>query len=98
MATLALALWLFALRDAALMQAFAYARQPRRVAATTVIYLALLYGLLPWLLKALGAHDLAGLLLPLLPLQGPPSPFETLAVAGQAALAVGFALWRWRRL
>jgi hypothetical protein len=94
----ALVMWLFALRDAALMQAFAYSRQPRRVAATTAIYLALLYGLLPWLLKALGAHDLAGLLLPLLPLQGPPSPFETLAVAAQAALAVGVAVWRWRRL
>ena len=95
MATLALALWLFALRDAALMQAFAYARQPRRVAATTVIYLALLYGLLPWLLRALGADDLAGLLVPL---GNEATGLTTLAAAAQAAVAVGFAVWRWRRL
>lgn len=95
MATLAIALCLFALRDAALMQAFAYARQPRRVAATTLIYLALLYGLLPWLLRTLGADDLAGLLLPL---GNDATGFTTLAAAAQAAVAVGFAIWRWRRL
>lgn len=94
-ATLAMALCLFALRDAALMQAFAYARQPRRVAATTAIYLALLYGLLPWLLRALGADDLAGLLLPL---GNDATVVTTLAAAAQAAVAVGFAVWRWRRL
>lgn len=95
MAALALALWLFALRDVALMQAFTYARQPRRVAATTVVYLALLYGLLPWLLRALGADALAGLLLPL---GNDATGFTTLAAAAQAAVAVGFAVWRWRRL
>lgn len=95
MATLSLALWLFALRDAALMQAFAYARQPRRVVATTVIYLALLYGLLPWLLRALGADTLASLLLPL---GNEGTGLTTLVVAVQATVAVGFAVWRWQRL
>jgi len=87
--------WLFAVRDAALMHCFAFARQPRRVVATTVLYLALLYGLLPWLLKALGAHALASLLLPFsIEYSGP----NTAAAAVQAVIVVGIAAWRWRRL
>ncbi len=87
--------WLFALRDAALMHCFAFARQPRRVVATTLLYLALLYGLLPWLLKAFGAHALASLLLPFsIEYSGP----NTAAAAAQAVVAVSIAAWRWRRL
>lgn len=87
--------WLFAVRDAALMHCFAFSRQPRRVVATTVIYLALLYGLLPWLLKALGADALASLLLPFaIEYSGP----NTAAAAVQAVVAVAIAAWRWRRL
>jgi hypothetical protein len=87
--------WLFAVRDAALMHCFAFARQPRRVVATTVLYLALLYGLLPWLLKAFGAQALAGLLLPFsIEYSGP----NTAVAAVQALIAVGIAAWRWRRL
>jgi len=87
--------WLFAVRDAALMHCFAFARQPRRVVATTLLYLALLYGLLPWLLKAFGAHALAGLLLPFsIQYTGP----NTVAAAVQAVVAVSIAAWRWRRL
>ncbi len=91
----AFALWLFAVRDAALMHFFAFSRQPRRVLATTMIYLALLYGLLPWLLSVLGADALAGLLLPIS--FGRPDP-NTGAAAVQAVIAVAFAAWRWRRL
>lgn len=87
--------WLFALRDAALMHCFAFSRQPRRVVATTVLYLAVLYGLLPWLLKAFGAHALASLLLPFsIEYSGP----NTAAAAAQAVVAVSIAAWRWRRL
>ena len=87
--------WLFAVRDAALMHCFAFARQPRRVVATTVLYLALLYGLLPWLLKAFGAHALADLLLPFSVEYTGPKPA---AAAVQAVVAVSIAAWRWRRL
>ncbi len=87
--------WLFAVRDAALMHCFAFARQPRRVVATTMIYLALLYGLLPWLLGALGAQALAGLLRPLSIEYSVPN---TAAAAVQAVVAVSIAAWRWRRL
>ena len=87
--------WLFAVRDAALMQWFAFARQPRRVVATTLLYLALLYGLLPWLLEAFGAPALAGLLLPF---SVDYSGLNMAAAAVQAAVAVSIAAWRWRRL
>jgi len=87
--------WLFAVRDAALMHCFAFARQPRRVVATTVLYIVLLYGLLPWLLKAFGAHALASLLLPFSSEYTGPN---TAAAAAQAVVAVCIAAWRWRRL
>ncbi|WP_448506402.1 hypothetical protein [Immundisolibacter sp.] len=87
--------WLFAVRDAALMHCFAFSRQPRRVVATTMIYLALLYGLLSWLLGALGAQALAGLLRPLSIEYSLPN---TAAAAVQAVVAVSIAAWRWRRL
>ncbi len=74
---------------------FAFARQPRRVVATTLLYLALLYGLLPWLLNAFGAPALAGLLLPFSTEYSGPN---TAAAAAQAVVAVSIAAWRWRRL
>lgn len=83
------------MRDAALMHCFAVARQPRRVVATTPLYLALLYGLLPWLLKAIGAHALTSLLLPSsTPCSGP----NAAAAAMQALIAANVAARRWRRL
>ena len=85
-------IWLFAARDAALLHWFAFARHPRRVVATTVIYLALLYGLLPWLLSVLGADALAATLRP------SPGGLNTAAAAMQASVAVALAVWRWRRL
>jgi hypothetical protein len=90
-----LVFWLFAARDAALMHWFAFARHPRRVVATTVIYLALLYGLLPWLLSAVGADALASMLRPFSDRYAGPS---TAAAAMQAIVAVALAVWRWRRL
>jgi hypothetical protein len=85
---------LFAVRDAALLHIFAFARQPKRVEAVTLLYLALLYWLVPTLLHAMGAESLARIVLPnVFAPSGPP----TAAIAAQAALAATIATWRWRR-
>ena len=95
MAGTSFALWLFAVRDAALMHFFAFARQPRRVVATTVFYLVLLYVVLPWLLWALHVNALAIVLWPFSSAQ--PTP-NTAAIAMQAVIALFLAAWRWRRM
>ncbi len=87
------AVMLFAVRDAAIFQFFALARQPRRVEAATAFYLLLLYGIVPALLKAMGADFVADLVLP--PLFKNPA-LATAIVAAQAGLAIALAYWRWR--
>jgi hypothetical protein len=81
-------------RDVGIFLFFAFARQPRRVEAAVVFYLAMLYWVIPGLATIAGWKWLAELLLPiLLPSAG--------AAIGVAALhaGVGAALltWRWRR-
>ncbi len=93
--TAPIALMLFAVRDAAIFQFFALARQPRRVEAATLFYLMLLYGLLPGLLAAFGADIVAQLILP--PLSRSLS-FTTVVMALQAATAIALAYARWRRI
>lgn len=88
-----IAFMLFAVRDAAIFQCFALARQPRRVEAATLFYLILLYGVLPGLLTTFGANVIAQLILP--PLSKNPV-FTTVIMAGQAAVAITLAWWRWR--
>ena len=88
------ALVLFAVRDAALFQFFALARQPRRIVAATLFYLLLLYGLLPGLLKAVGADAIAQLVLP--PLTDRPG-FTAAIMAVQALAAIALAYARWRK-
>ena len=89
-----LAIALFAVRDAALFQFFAFAREPRRVEAATLFYLALLYWLVPGLLSAVGATTAVEFFLP--PLLARPG-FSTVVVAAQAAIAIWLALWRWQQ-
>lgn len=89
-----LAIALFAVRDAALFQFFTFARQPRRVEAATLFYLALLYWLVPGLLSAVGAGAVAAFFLP--PLAERPV-FSAAVIAAQAGIVIGLALWRWRR-
>jgi hypothetical protein len=87
------AVMLFAIRDAAIFQFFALARQPRRVEAATGFYLILLYGIVPGLLKAMGAEFLAHLILP--PLFKNPA-LATAIMLVQAGLVIALAYWRWR--
>jgi hypothetical protein len=93
--TAPIALMLFAVRDAAIFQFFALARQPRRVGAATLFYLVLLYGLLPGLLKAFGADAVAQFILPPLSKN---AAFTTVIMAVQAAIAIALAYARWHKV
>lgn len=81
-------------RDICVFLFFSFARQPRRVEGATMFYLLLLYGIIPWLLRAAGFADLADLVLP-----------PALEAAGKAiaiaavhfGIAAGFVAWRWRK-
>lgn len=90
---LPLAAMLFMVRDAAIFQFFALARQPRRAEAAALFYLVLLYGLLPGLLIAIKAESLARIVLPpLLPDTG----VAMLIMLVQAGIAIAAAWWRWK--
>ncbi|HTD91703.1 MAG TPA: hypothetical protein VK663_13635 [Burkholderiales bacterium] len=89
------AMMLFAVRDAAIFQFFALARQPRRVEAAAVFYLVLLYGIVPGLLSAAGADALAQLVLPPL-LKN--TAGATIIMLVQAVMAIALAYWRWRKI
>jgi hypothetical protein len=85
--------FLLLVRDVGIFLFFAFARQPRRVEAAAVFYLAMLYWVLPGLAALAEWKWLAELLLPFL--------LESAGAAiGVAALhaGVGAALlaWRWR--
>ena len=86
-------LFLLAARDAAIYMFFALARQPRRAGAAAIFYLALLYWLVPMVLRAASLDRLADLVLP--PFWDQPA-FATVVAALQAAAVVAAALWRWR--
>lgn len=93
--TAPIALMLFAVRDAAIFQFFALARQPRRAEAATLFYLVLLYGLLPGLLAAIGTDVVAQFVLPPL---SKSAAFTTAVMAVQAAIAIALAYTRWRKI
>jgi hypothetical protein len=89
-----LPLLLLAVRDAAIFMWFSFAAQPRRVEASAVLYMVVLYGLVPAILRAMDARALADLVLP--PFWDRPG--YAVAVAGvHALLAVAAAVWRWKR-
>jgi hypothetical protein len=80
-------------RDVGIFLFFAFARQPRRVAAAAVFYLAMLYGVIPGLFAAVGWEAAAQLVLP--PLI--PSPGMAVAVAAvHAAVPIALLVRRWR--
>lgn len=87
-------LFLLATRDVAIYLFFALARQARRAEAATIIYLLLLYWLVPMLLGVAGAKGVADLVLP--PFWERPG-FAAIVAAVQAAAVVGATLWRWRK-
>ena len=86
--------FLLMVRDVGIFLFFAFARQPRRVEAAAVFYLAMLYGVIPGLAMLAGWKWLAELLLP--PML--PSAGAAIAVAVvHAGAAAALLAWRWRR-
>lgn len=89
-----LPLFLLLARDICIFLFFAFARQPRRVEGATLLYLAVLYGIVPWLLRAADLHDLAELVLPAVF----EYPGKAIAVAAvHFAIAAAFMVWRLRK-
>jgi hypothetical protein len=80
-------------RDAAIVLFFAFSRQPRRVEATALIYMVILYWLLPGLLRIAGMEAAADYVLPLFikPAAG------SLIACAQAAIAIILCIARWRK-
>ncbi len=79
-------------RDCALALYFAFSPKGRRPVMAFAVLMLVLYGLLPWLLRATGSPVLVGLALPLL-------ASSSLSIAF-AAVHLGAAMWllRWRWL
>ncbi len=88
-----LPLFLLLLRDAAIYLGFSFARRPRRVDAVVLLYLALLYLVVPWLLHAAELPGLAYLVLP--PVFEQPGQ-SAIVIAVHAVIAAAFVAWRWR--
>jgi hypothetical protein len=91
-----LPLLLLALRDCALYLFFSFGR-PRRnwVEGATLLYLLVLYWILPALLRAMGAETLAGLVLPAF-WKEDAALASAVILAAQAALTVALAASRWQ--
>lgn len=89
-----LALMLAAARDCAILVFFASSARPRRVEAVTLVYLVLLWWLVPGLLAALGLGTLAQVVNPFATLNGATA---ALVMGVQAAIAAALAAWRWNR-
>jgi hypothetical protein len=85
---------LFLMRDAAIFLVFSLARAPRRIEATTLLYVALLYLILPGVCKLAGADALGVLVLP--PVFERPV-VANVVLAVHAAIAVGLVVYRWRQ-
>ena len=90
----ALAVSLLALRDIALLYYFSFAPGKRNAGVTAVVYLVLLYWVVPALLRAVGLAPVAQLVLP--DFSGN-AVFAVLVSAAQAVLAGWLAIARWRR-
>jgi hypothetical protein len=58
-----------------------------------MFYLVLLYGVVPWLLRAAELRTLADFVLP--PIFERPA-YSAAVLAVHVAIAAGFAAWRWR--
>jgi hypothetical protein len=90
-----IALVLVTARDCAILVFFASAPRPRRVEAATLLYIVLLWWIVPALLSAIGMPFLSHLVMPFGFLGGPQAAF---VMGVQAALAWGLAAWRWNRV
>ncbi|WP_211465266.1 hypothetical protein [Collimonas silvisoli] len=91
---LAPTLALMLLRDSCVYLFFAFSGTSKRVGATTILYLAIINGLLPFLCNAMGLKALSLFFMPLHVGSG----WAMLGIAAlHAALALALLGWRWRR-
>ncbi|MDB5767195.1 MAG: hypothetical protein JWQ61_2009 [Collimonas fungivorans] len=91
---LALTLALMLLRDCCVYLFFAFSGKNKRVGATTILYLAIINGLLPFLSKVMGLDSLAIFFMPLHIGNG----WLMLGIAAlHALLALALLGWRWRQ-
>lgn len=85
----------FLMRDGALVLGLNFVRDQSRADAAAAVYLVVLYVLLPGLLSALGLHFVAATFWPPLIHE---QPVWLVLVLVQTALAMDFAIRRWKRL
>jgi len=91
---LAMTLALMLLRDCCVYLFFAFSFKSKRVGATTVLYLAIINGLLPFLCNVMGLNVLSLLFMPLHIGSG----WVMLSIAAlHAVLALALLGWRWRQ-
>ena len=91
---LAVTLALMLLRDCCVYLFFAFSRKGKRAGATTILYLAVINGLLPFMARVLGLNGLAIFFMPL----HFGSAWTMLGIALlHAVLALGLLNWRWRQ-
>jgi hypothetical protein len=93
-AAAALGIFLLMLRDIAVLHFFALSANPRRAGSTTLLYLVLVWLVLPWLLTIAGLEPVARLILP--NLLDSSSPLALMTALAQAALAVLLLRRRWQ--
>jgi hypothetical protein len=86
-------IYLFMLRDIAIVLFFNLGKRRQRADSTALLYLAILYTLVPGILLALELKDAALLFVPFVPLRPTLSLISSLF---QAALAVALVIHRWR--
>ena len=87
-----IAFLLLMVRDCALALFFAFDAKNRRAVTAFLLLMAVLYGLLPWLVGAAGGGYLLGMVNPLLA----KGAISILYAALHAAVALGLLRWRWQ--
>jgi hypothetical protein len=85
---------LAALRDSCILLFFAFGSKTKRIEGTTILYLAIIYGLLPFLAGAMHLDAVKYFLLPVSP---PHLAWSTAIMTLHAAVALTLVLWRWRK-
>jgi hypothetical protein len=90
----ALVLLLGAARDVGLLVFFALAARPRRVETVTVLYIVLLWWVVPGMLDVFGLPALSHAVRP----TGLPGAWGALVMAVHVAIVWGAVAWRWRRI
>jgi hypothetical protein len=90
-----LALILYAIRDAAILQFFALARRPKRVETATLFYLVMLYLLLPGLLSGMSLDTVSSIVRPAITGN---IAYTVAILLVQVGIAIALAWWRFRTI